>query len=338
MGRISEADASAGSSDWSVVLAGGNGERLQDAIRRWLGEDIPKQYCTFLGRRSMLHHTLRRACGVVSRERIVSVIGPNHRKFLDRLGPPPPPGRVLESPRQKGTAVGIFFALSYILAEDPDAMVYVFPSDHFIFPEDRYVEELRDLRVRLDKQSKERVVLLAARPDRPEADYGWIEVDRRRTGRLSGLRRALRFIEKPRPAVAAKLHRAGAVWNTMIVLARARTLWDLGADYLPEVMLRFASFARILKGVRDGRIPPEVERVAIDHLFAYVDSADFSRDLLQRAAPRLVVHTLDVEWSDWGRPERVSETVARFGDGSAFPASKHSRPAAYDREQPVGAN
>jgi mannose-1-phosphate guanylyltransferase len=337
MGRIAEGEVSAPSTDWSVILAGGNGERLQDAIRRWLGEDVPKQYCAFLGGRSMLHHTLRRACGVVSRERIVSVIGPNHRRFLDRLGPPPP-GRVLESPRPKGTAVGIFFALSYILTEDPDAMVYVFPSDHFIFPEDRYVEELRDLRLRLDKRSKKRVVLLAARPDRPETDYGWIEVDRRRTGRLSGLPRAVRFIEKPRLAVATKLHRAGALWNTMIVLARAGTLWDLGVEYLPEVMLRFESFARILKGVRDGRIPSEMERVATDHLFTYVDSADFSRDLLRRAASRLLVHQLDVEWCDWGRPERVSETVARFGSGSAFPASKLSRPAAYDREQPVGAN
>jgi mannose-1-phosphate guanylyltransferase len=308
-------------SDWGIVLAGGSGERLRDMIRNRLGEDIPKQYCALMGTRSMLEHTIRRACGLVSGERILSVVGPGHRRFLDRLGPPPLPGRIIESAGQKGTAVGVFFALSYVLAEDPDAMVFVFPSDHFIYPEDRYVAELRALRAGLEKEREDRVVLLAARADRPETDYGWIEVDRRHREPLPGLFRVSRFIEKPRPPAATKLHRSGAFWNTMIVLARARTLWALGTKYLPELMLRFRRFAEILKGIREGRNAPELERLAVKHLFEYVDSADFSRDLLQRTAPNLLAQPMEgVQWCDWGRPERVSETVARFRGGAPLPA------------------
>ena len=43
---------------WSIILAGGEGERTRPFIEQWLGGHKPKQYCTFVGKRSMLQHTL----------------------------------------------------------------------------------------------------------------------------------------------------------------------------------------------------------------------------------------------------------------------------------------
>ncbi|HEX5400504.1 MAG TPA: hypothetical protein VFY06_15765, partial [Verrucomicrobiae bacterium] len=37
---------------WSIVLAGGEGERLRALTKRWLGKHRPKQYCAFVGNRS----------------------------------------------------------------------------------------------------------------------------------------------------------------------------------------------------------------------------------------------------------------------------------------------
>jgi mannose-1-phosphate guanylyltransferase len=34
---------------WGIILAGGDGRRLQPFIRAYLGSDRPKQYCTFFG-------------------------------------------------------------------------------------------------------------------------------------------------------------------------------------------------------------------------------------------------------------------------------------------------
>jgi len=42
---------------WSIILAGGEGERTRPFIERWLGYHRPKQYCSFVGNRSMLQHT-----------------------------------------------------------------------------------------------------------------------------------------------------------------------------------------------------------------------------------------------------------------------------------------
>jgi hypothetical protein len=47
--------------------------------------------------------------------------------------------------------------------------------------------------------------------------------------------------------------------------------------------------------------------------------ADFSRDLLQRCPEAALVLPLgNVDWSDWGRPERVTESLHRLGKRPAF--------------------
>jgi hypothetical protein len=46
---------------WSIILAGGHGERTKDFVWFTLGHDKPKQYCTFLGRHSLVQHTIDRA-------------------------------------------------------------------------------------------------------------------------------------------------------------------------------------------------------------------------------------------------------------------------------------
>ncbi|MFI5224764.1 MAG: hypothetical protein ACHQX3_11100 [Nitrospirales bacterium] len=59
---------------WSIILAGGDGMRTKEFLRRWLSYEKPKQYCTLVGSRSMFQHTLDRAArltplGTRSRDR-----------------------------------------------------------------------------------------------------------------------------------------------------------------------------------------------------------------------------------------------------------------------------
>jgi mannose-1-phosphate guanylyltransferase len=67
---------------WSVVLAGGDGERIRPFIEYWLGRHRPKQYCTFVGTRSLLQHTIDRADHVSSQDHRVTVAAPESRFVL----------------------------------------------------------------------------------------------------------------------------------------------------------------------------------------------------------------------------------------------------------------
>ncbi|MFZ1747278.1 MAG: hypothetical protein WAU17_15270, partial [Nitrospirales bacterium] len=66
---------------WSMILAGGEGERTRPFIERWLGYPKPKQYCTFVGNRSMLQHTLDRADRLGAPHQKITVVAQSHQGF-----------------------------------------------------------------------------------------------------------------------------------------------------------------------------------------------------------------------------------------------------------------
>gem|GEM_PF-6229518 len=63
---------------WAIVLAGGEGQRMSPRIRCWRGCALPKQYCAFVGTRSMLRHTVDRTSRVVSPNQIITVVAKDH--------------------------------------------------------------------------------------------------------------------------------------------------------------------------------------------------------------------------------------------------------------------
>src|SRR5688572_33404456 len=125
---------------WSIVLAGGEGVRLRPLIERWLGGHRPKQYCTFVGTRSLFQHTLDRADLLTRPERKVVLVAAGHRKeacqqLQGRLA-----ARVVLQPLNRDTAPGVFLPLTYVRAANHDATVVIYPSDHFINPEERFMD------------------------------------------------------------------------------------------------------------------------------------------------------------------------------------------------------
>src|SRR5262245_47055407 len=64
-----------------IILAAGEGKRLQPFIERLRGDSIPKQYVNIIGKRSMLEHTLCRARKLIPSERLFTVVSENHLRY-----------------------------------------------------------------------------------------------------------------------------------------------------------------------------------------------------------------------------------------------------------------
>jgi len=298
---------------WAIVLAGGEGDRMRPLIESWLGSARPKQYCTFVGTRSMLRHTLDRTNRVVNANQVVTVIGKDHLAHLRAsLGEGISSGRILEQPMARGTATGVFLAATYILAADPNATFVILPSDHFVYPEPLFVEELREF-VRMAEAFDNRLILVGVKPDRPEPDYGWIQTG---SGQGERIKQVRAFWEKPAYPQAAEFLRRGDLWNTMVMAAKGRSLWRLGKSFFPAMMEKFESLRSGLEAIYHGDtrgVGADPSKVAYSHLsllqeiYEELTPADFSTELLQWASDQTLVFEMDdrVLWCDWGRPERI---------------------------------
>ncbi len=297
---------------WAIVLAGGEGERMKPFITRWLGRHCPKQYCAFVGSRSMFQHTVDRALRLVPPERIVAVVSRDHRDLVTGQLLERGPARVVYQPANRDTAPGIFLPLTYVAALDPEATVVVLPSDHFAYPEDRLVAAIRDA-TSAAMGSPGHLVLVGASPDRLELDYGWI-LREGRAIQLNGIPvyPVRSFLEKPERAKAEAAWEAGALWNTLVFAARAETLWTLGWRFLPSLMPLFERLKEV--------VGTEAESHVLRSIYEAMPQKNISYDLLQCMTEHLsVIELNDVLWSDWGRPERVAEALRQIGRSPAFP-------------------
>jgi len=297
---------------WSIVLAGGEGTRLAPMIRQWLGDERPKQYCTFTGTRSMLQHTVDRAdCLAVPHQR-VTIVGARqeedaHRQLSDRGG------SLVVQPANCDTAPGVYLPLTYVRSADPCATVVIYPSDHFVHPEGHFIEAVRNavLAVQL---LEDRVILLGIQPDGIDLDYGYIQLDRLLGGYgPHSLWSVGRFVEKPEPRVARSFTRGGVLWNTMVVVAKLETLWRLGTKVLPSMMRQFETLLPAIGTPRESRV--------LTAIYETMPVRNFSMDFLEQVPHK--VSAFDVKgvlWSDWGRPKRIAQSLRKIGRAPAFPA------------------
>jgi mannose-1-phosphate guanylyltransferase/DNA-binding NarL/FixJ family response regulator len=290
---------------WGVVLAGGEGRRLRPLVRHVHGDLRPKQYARLVGTRSLLEQTLDRVALLVPRERTVLISVRRHRRYLDEaLG-----GRamtVLAQPADRGTAAGVLLPVQWVERREPGATVAIFPSDHFVLHERRFMAHVADA-VAFVEAHPTRIVLVGAEPSGPETEYGWIE-----PGELlsrigpTPISTVARFVEKPSPAGARACLSAGALWNTFVVVARATTLADATRQVLPVVHDALAAVVPVL-GTGWGV-------AALRRAYAGLPTASFSTEVLERCAPLLAVSRLaGTTWCDWGSPRRVIRTLRQTG-------------------------
>lgn len=294
---------------WAIVLAGGRGQRMQDFIKTIYGREVPKQFMAFAGGLSMLQHTVDRARGIAGTRRVLTVVTAGQDAAARAQLAPAERENLVVQPVGRETAPGVLHPLAHILARDPEAWVVIMPADHCITSgTGSFVASLRETTEAV-KLFPGMIGMVGVQPESAVGDYGWIEPGSPlyRSGDVA-LRRVTRFVEKPGPAEAAQLLARGGMWNTLILTCRARVLWDLAAQALPELGERFA---RIRAAVgKPGLV--EVTRREYESM----PSVNISKELLERRADHLAVTPLSgVSWSDWGTPDRVVEGLLTLNDG-----------------------
>ncbi|MEA3151921.1 MAG: mannose-phosphate guanylyltransferase [Gammaproteobacteria bacterium] len=285
---------------WVVILAGGDGRRLGSLTTNADGVSTPKQYCSLNGGPSLLQLALRRALGLVPRERIVPVVTEAHRRWWEPELFALRRSSVVVQPSNRGTGLGVLVALLVIAKSDPEARLLCMPSDHYVENEDVLAEFLRQATAP-EALDSNKLALLGMFPNAPDPGFGYLSSF---PGSGIGMRPVQSFIEKPDRATAAQLIRAGSVWSSGIVAGRISEMVALYPRQIPGLMLHLKS---IVEYWPDSRVPS----AELMSLYGRHPILDFSRDILQEHPSHLQFLTVPpCGWSDVGTPARLAMTLS----------------------------
>jgi mannose-1-phosphate guanylyltransferase len=230
-----------------VILAGGSGTRFWPRSRRARA----KQVLALDGERSMIQQTVERLKPLAGLEKTWIITNEYlAQEIADQL-PGLPAEQIVQEPVARNTAPACGLAAFLIERQNPEAVLGVFPSDHVIADEPRFLKALqKGIAV---AAAGDNMVVLGIEPTRAETGYGYIE-----TGDFTRDDAALhvrRFIEKPNLHRAEEFVAAGNYyWNSGMFLWSARTLANAVREHLPET-------APLLEGIAAAYGAPEFEEV-----------------------------------------------------------------------------
>ncbi len=230
-----------------VILAGGSGTRFWPRSRR----AHAKQVLALDGERSMIQQTVERLKPLAGLEKTWVITNEYLAEEIADQLPGLPAAQIVQEPVARNTAPACGLAAFLIEKENPDAVLGIFPSDHVISDEPRFLKAMqKGIAV---AAAGDNIVVLGIEPTRAETGYGYIE-----TGDFTLDDSALhvrRFIEKPNQNRAEEFVAAGNYyWNSGIFLWSARTLANAVREHLPET-------APLLEGIAAAYDTPECEHV-----------------------------------------------------------------------------
>lgn len=302
--------------NWALVLAAGDGSRLQALTTTASGVAIPKQFCSLGGEASLLHDALRRARVVADPQRTCAVVAEHHRRWWQPLPLGIPSSNLIVQPRNRGTATGILLPLLQIVHRDPEAALLVLPSDHYVRNEGVLADSLRTAMLEVNRD-RSHAIVLGITPDEPDPELGYIVAGDDSCG---GIGAVSEFVEKPSVATARAMIAKGGVWNSFIFAANGQALLRAFEARCPDLV---SEMQHILASTES-----TVRRARLAQLYEQLPMLDFSRDILQRSPELLRVLTVPpCGWSDLGTPRRVVETVSRFRSESG--AARPVRAASF---------
>ena len=292
---------------YAVIMAGGAGTRFWPASRSLR----PKQLLPLAGasEETLLAATVRRLSPLVTEDRVVIVTGEHLAEATAKALPNVPRAQILCEPAPRNTAPCIAWATATIARLDPDALVAVLPSDHFITDEEEF---RRVLSRALDTAASGRVTTVGIVPTRPETGYGYIEVGDAIAGDDKGAKAVVRFVEKPDRARAETFLAGGRhLWNAGMFFFRASDMGKLVERHLPELA---AGVAKIDEAARAGK-----ETDVLKAVFPTLPSVSIDTGVMEKAEGLAVVPG-SFGWNDVGSWQSAWELGSPDAQGNALSA------------------
>lgn len=216
---------------YAVIMAGGIGSRFWPIST----QEYPKQFHDILGTgQSLLQRTYQRIEKLIPSENILIATNERYEKLvinqLDKVSA----NQILLEPAMRNTAPCILYAALKIYNQNPDAVMLVAPSDHWIDNEDEFINNIE---TSFKACSQDDILMtLGIKPHSPNTGYGYIQFDKN----TSEIKKVKNFTEKPNLEKAQQFLDSGDyLWNAGIFVWSAKSIINAFVKSLPEMVALF---------------------------------------------------------------------------------------------------
>lgn len=250
-------------------MAGGVGSRFWPVST----SDFPKQFHDMLGSgETLIQKTFSRLSKLIPAENILVLTNEKYNDIVLKQLPLIKQEQVLLEPAMRNTAPCILYASLKIKKQNPDAVMVVAPSDHWIEDETAFCDDLKTCFNFC--QAENALMTLGIEPTFPNTGFGYIEFDKSDENQI---KKVSQFREKPNYETAKSFLDAGNyLWNGGIFIWSVKTILDAFEKFQPQMNALFEKGFEALNTDAEKEFInsnyPEAENISID--YAVMENAD----------------------------------------------------------------
>jgi mannose-1-phosphate guanylyltransferase/mannose-6-phosphate isomerase len=283
---------------YPVVLAGGSGTRFWPLSRK----DRPKQFLKVTEGGSFLQMTVRRLLKRSLPDNLFIVTNKVYKQqVITQIKEFKIPLRnILCEEKGKNTAPAVCWAAVVIKNICPDAIMGVFPSDHLILKEQKFLKAL-DAAIKASKSGA--LVTFGIKPTRPETGFGYLYLGRT-IDSVGPVRDCKRFVEKPDLKNARKyLKSKDYFWNSGMFVWGCDTILSQFKQHLPKMYEKIYSASN---------------NAAVCNIWHELKPGSIDYGILEKADRVVAVAAEDIGWSDLGSWDALAEHLNCDKNNNSF--------------------
>ena len=291
---------------YAILMAGGIGSRFWPVSTK----ETPKQFHDMLGAgQTLIQKTFSRLSKLIPVENILILTNENYNSIVLEQLPMVKQEQVLLEPAMRNTAPCILYASLKIQKENPDAVMVVAPSDHWIEDENAFVQNLQQC---FDFCSKENALMtLGIQPTFPNTGFGYIEYDKTD---VNPMKKVSQFREKPDYETAKLFLQSGNfLWNGGIFIWSVKSITDAFEKFQPQMNSLFQ------KGFESYNTAEEKSFIADNYSSAENISIDYA--VMEKASNVYVLPAI-FDWNDLGTWGSLHEKLPKDDNNNAVVNAK----------------
>lgn len=295
---------------YAVIMAGGGGTRLWPLSR----QSRPKQMLSLFDERSLFQTAVDRLRDVFPPERIFVVTVETQARELQAQCPGIPEENYLIEPMPRGTASVVGLAAIALQQRDPQAVMAVLTSDHYIADENRFRHLLT---AALDVAKDGYLVTLGIEPTFAATGFGYIQQGQP-IGNYRGLDvfKVQRFTEKPDDSRAQAMIASGDhSWNSGMFVWQVGQVLDEFARQMPDLYAGLQEISRVAG-------TPQAQ-ATVQRVWPTLKTETIDYGIMEGAERVAVIPAAGLGWSDVGSWDSLFDLLDGDETGNIVMGGEH---------------